>query len=480
MEVATGGWLGTVDYSVAYPNHPLVPVGIVEASPFAAALRIPGLGQLTLFIGDEQHGYYGGGAYQVVQTLAGIEDTLLQSGPEAADAAWYKALGRPKGEGEAPSLSVRKYESGNGYSSYGRSEGYWSRVATLPSLAGLSSVSAALYLAAIGKTKLPVPVGFARALLDPAFSWPHPLNKLSELSAPNEVRLNGLRVDKEHRLVFGGHDESHEGFGYRRDATVPEQAEVVSEGWRRRDAALFPGYPVEVVERDSVHHRQHWEFDHDGARLVRLHASPRGESPTPQIPVVELREVMPDVVMLANDVRANPAKMLNTADRAKHWAETRAGISPVAMRIVETAMTLFTPWPYPFRVRTQQEQQLRVRESNEKVVALFDRLLDAPLTHQPTDLTAYFLSLIDKRRAEFAAWPEVFANVWGFKIKTGDHNWINGRIWNEPGEQDVPTDPMSFKTSAARLEQTRYRDRYRHRVHLRTGNLRCYIERDDT
>jgi hypothetical protein len=477
MTVAAGTWLQTVDFSIDFPGESLVRVGIVKESPFRRALRIDDLSQCSAFYGAQQHGYHGG-ARALIGWLAESEKVLVNEGPEAVAKIWRAELGPTQDEKQSVApISIRKYEQG-GYN-YGRSDGHWSNRGDVPNMIGLTPVSAGLYLAAIGLSDQPVPISFARALLEPRYEFPANLAELCSQKAPTESMLHTLWIDGDHRLVIL---EKPVRVGYDGRAVTDGKTEpvhVLSEGWRLLHTPIFLGYPADKIE-GTGRESQPWQFDHDGPRLVRLHSDERRPAPEAAIPVVELSEIVPDLVALFNDVRADPAKMLELEHREKTWTERRAAVSPVARRIVETALREFSPWPFPFRRRTDAELRLRTQESSDAVIALFDRLLDAPGPLRPTDLTAYFFSLITKRRAEFAAWPEDFVGVWGFKIKTGDHNWINGRIWHEPGEKDDPADPVEFEASAAQIETTRYRDRYRHRVHLWTGSLCCYIERDDT
>ncbi len=481
MTIATGSWLDTIDFSLVYPSDPLVPVAIYKRSPLWSAQTKDAM-DIDLFFGEERCATSGMNGHHILGALESTEKTLLNSGPEAAQRLWREILGPPaKDDQDNAPITLRAYVYGgyNSYGSPGHSQGHWSVRAQIPTMLGISPLSAALYLSAIGRTDRPVPLSFARALLDPRFAFPMQLSDLSNLTAPKLVFLAGLHVDDQHRLVFGGHGERPSQFGSRPPSASVEGEVILSEGWRRCDTPLFSGYPVSELDT-KIEACRGWAMDHDGSRLVRLDTCTPREVPNCSIPIAEISDVLPDVASLANDVRARPSEMLDPTVRNAHWAASRPNVSGVARRIIEAVLLEFKPWPSPFRMRKESERLLRPRESEEMVVALFDRLLDAPFNTQPTDLTAYFLSLITKRRAEFAAWPEELADVWGFKIKTGDHNWINGRIWHEPGQIDNSSAPIACSASAEIIQPHHFRNRYRHRVLITTGSLRCFIERDDT
>jgi hypothetical protein len=482
MDTAIGTWLDTVDYTIDFPGEPLVQVGIPKESPFHRALRIEGLSNYTAFYGDQQQ--YGGGAHGLIASLAETEMLLLKDGADDVAAVWRQRLGRSKTDDERIAAillreSEYNWEPGRRLGiEDGLSGRHWVTRSEVPNMIALTPVSAALYLAAIGLSTKPVPLCFARALLNPRFAFPSNLAELTSLKAGPETTLHTLWVDDQHRLVILDKPVS---FGYERRPRSDGESRpvhVLSDGWRLRSTPIFTGCPIEPAESNNGG-SDPWPYDHDGARLVHLHPKPPTETTKATIPVVELADIVPDLVSLFNDIRANPAKLLDADERERLWAEKRRDVSAVARRIVETALREFTPWPYPFKGRTEAEQRLPTKESEKAVVALFDRLLHAPGPLRPTDLTAYFISLITRRRAEFTAWPEECAGVWGFKIKTGDHNWIDGRIWHEPDVEDNPADPVEFTKEDTRIEAGRYRDRFRHRVELRTGSLRCHIERVD-
>lgn len=489
MDTITGSWLDTVDYSVDFPGEPLVQVGFPRKSPVQEALRIDDIDRLTPFYGDKQfgqyvhggheYGCYNGGAGQVVRMLRTAEQTLFEHGPTEAGRWVREAMGEPKVASQlfAP-LTLREYVPRR-WDSPTSSQAYWTSRGQVPNMVGLTPAAAALYLAAIGVSDRPVPLSFARGLLDPHFKFPDSLVKLISIKAEPQTHLHSLVADERHQLVIRSGLTFSDYLGKRYELGDNEPAVVVSRGWRARGASLFLGYPVEATVSEKSKGTP-WPYEHDGARLVHLHHEPRSEAIKAAIPVIELTEIVPELAELFDEVCANPAELLDPSQRERAWSSKQEGASPVARRIVESALQEFIPWPYPFKLRTDADLRLRPRESADAVTALFDRLLDAPGPMRPTDLTAYFISLITKRRAEFAAWPEECLGVWGFKIKTGDHNWINGRIWHEPGETDNPSDPVEFEANAIRIESSRYRERHRHCVYLQTGSLRCYVERDDT
>lgn len=513
MTVAVGNWLDTVDFSTDFPNEPLVPVAIHQEDPFqfltanrealdqigsrspkSVREKISARNEAEKLVNQCRvfHGEHASGVSFL--ELRAIGRILLESGPEAAESAWRSLFPHVGAAGQEREVTLRCEERytvresafpGHRWASaheYHVEKSGWTVLSRVPNFTGITPVAAALYLAAIGKTDRPVPMSFARALLDPAFAFPDRLSELKNIRAQPISVLHSLAAIEDFRLVcidqelfYDEHGRPHLG-GLGNEYKV--QA-VVSQGWRRRNFPIFLGYPAQNVNLEFRKLAKAL-FDHDGTRLVRLDATPAGELPASVLPIVELSEIIPDITTLADAVRANPKDLLDAATRAKHWAEKYPSISGVAKRIVEAVLLEFVPWPHPFRRRTEAEQRLRPQESYDAVVALFDRLLDAPGPIRPADLTAYFYSLITKRRAEFSAWPEELAGVWGFKIKTGDHNWIEGRIWHEPNGTDNPSDPVECDESASLIEQGRHRSRYRHRVSLKTGTLRCYIQRDDT
>jgi hypothetical protein len=197
------------------------------------------------------------------------------------------------------------------------------------------------------------------------------------------------------------------------------------------------------------------------------------------LPVVELDALASEIAELLDVVNRAPVNAADSSVFDARWNEVGLAGRMAAKRIIGSILQRFAPWPFPFRRRTEAETRLRSRDSIDETLRLFERLLDAPGLREPTDLGAYFISLITRQRAEFHAWADDVFGVWAFKIKTGDHNWIEGRIWHEPGEQDDPSDPLVAVSGKESAYSSGHRSRYRYTEFLRSGSLRCYIERED-
>lgn len=531
MTAAPGSWLDDVDYSVDFPGEPLVPIGVIRKSPYHAAREsIPNLMDCVAFLDEHRLEYppeavwyqvYVDGQWinvnetvlaehpeyktvpewrwqkksdrnrleWVFSQLLRVEGHLVADGPELAAMDWARIIGKDLIE-QVPMgrLSVRMRESGNGFDR--SSTGEWRTVCVLPSMQGLTPVSAALYLSLTGQVSKPVPISFARATLSPEWKFPSCLNELSTQKTEAELHLPTLGVDEKRRLVItekSKHRRYHSS-GHETERPL-DTNHVLADGWMRRGGVIFHGCPAitsAAIQHGETPSMPLAEYEHDGDRLIRL-APPdarsliraKSEPPQPNLPVVELSEIVSEINAVLTQVSANPEEVLDYENPDRIWRGEKPKMRLATSRIVEAALREFTPWPHPFKLRTEKQMRLRPHESRAEVEALFDRILDAPGPIKPSDLTAYFFSLITKRRAEFSAWPEEFVGVWGFKIKTGDHNWIEGKIWRWPDEDDEPDEPVDCDEYRIPLEANRYRKRYREITRVFAGNVCCYIERDD-
>lgn len=447
------GWIDDVDFEQGFPGEPLVPVGLPHPSPYDGDFRID---YCRAKLADRDIPYYG--------TLLASDKLLLESGPSGVEKPWRSALGSQTGADGAPLMAYRPSSS------------YRDRLECnrLPTMVGVTPVAGALYLAAIGKTDKRVPLRFARALLNPKFSWPEAISALPAIEPPPlETFLSTLWVDAEHRLTIYDQPVAS---GYGGHLTLGEPVYVLSEGWRRRGQAIFLGRDADDEPESAV--APDTEFDYDGEALVRLRPRTDGSAPNAVGPIKELSEYHAELGAMFNEIRAD-VRLLDRDARDRHWPD-RPATSSLCRRIVESALRWFTPRPHHFRKRTGTEVRPRSIECDSAVVALFDRLLDAPAPLRPTDLVVYFFSLIRKPRRDWQPWAEELAGVWGFKIKTGDHNWIEGRIWHEPDRSDDPADPVEFTADRQVIGSRGHRDLYRHSARIRTGSLRCSIWRDDT
>ncbi|QQS08306.1 MAG: hypothetical protein IPK69_09915 [Phycisphaerales bacterium] len=159
--------------------------------------------------------------------------------------------------------------------------------------------------------------------------------------------------------------------------------------------------------------------------------------------IVGLTEVANELIELLAEVHASPRVMLDAHLRRRVWKDKPIA-SPGLCGIVAGVLQRFTPWPYPFAMRTAAERQLNTHEVQDAVVRLFDRLMDAPPITRPPDYAGQFLALVAQRRAPLTTWQEELSGVWAFKIRLGYHDWIEGKIWMEPGVQDDRHAALTF------------------------------------
>lgn len=114
--------------------------------------------------------------------------------------------------------------------------------------------------------------------------------------------------------------------------------------------------------------------------------------------IVGLTEVANELIELLAEVHASPRVMLDAHLRRRVWKDKPIA-SPGLCGIVAGVLQRFTPWPYPFAMRTAAERQLNTHEVQDAVVRLFDRLMDAPPITRPPDYAGQFLALVAQRRA---------------------------------------------------------------------------------
>lgn len=331
----------------------------------------------------------------------------------------------------------------------------------MPSVVGMTPVDAALYLSAIGRVDMPVPLRFARALLDPDFRFPKRLADIASVDAVDAVRLRGVTVNEQHQLEYHKQpaDPDARSHGFARSASPL----IIGDGWR---SAAKPVFEARDHGKIDVEPFASWSIDHDVSRLVRLHAPNYDDDSRYELPVVEVEDIMPEVSAVLRQISENPAVMLKDDERQAVWRRSQPYGLDTVHRIVEGILREYVPWPFPFRLRTRSELLLSRQEIAQQVAALFHQLLQAPQPTRPSNLVCYFLSLIDRGRADFTAWSENLHDVWGFKMKTGDHDWIEGQIWVEPGLSNEPTD---------QIQEVELPGGSFGAIRLEMGNLRCYI-----
>lgn len=382
-------------------------------------------------------------ACTISKQFADVGERLLRDGPEVVVSAWREML--RLGSDAGPIRLVRR--------TYGyRSDSNLKNVLTLPSLAGLEPADALLFLIVTGKVSRKIPLSLARGLLlarnarGSAPSWvTTPVREIRHLRAPDLTLPVGLAVDDRHRLVLRGTTENL----------------VISEGWRSRTDALFDGYPS---LRGSIQRRDYseGEFEHDGDRLIRLRP---GAECAAMIPVVDLEVILTDLRLLLESARTaaiGGPGMLGEHDGTHdaHRAESLA-----ANRIADAIMATYAPWPHPFRARPDTNSAVPMAQTREEVVRLFERIRSAPIAGEAHRIAGHFLGLIDQGKSLLTTWPEKMEGVWGFKIKTGDHKWVRGIIWMEPGVTDDYAEPVQFK----------YRGGFESNCMLSVGALRCSL-----
>jgi len=111
-----------------------------------------------------------------------------------------------------------------------------------------------------------------------------------------------------------------------------------------------------------------------------------------------------------------------------------------------------SPWPFPYRERTDAEKKLNIHQQKDEVVALWDKLIEVPLNIEPPGLSTHFLGLVTQRRAYWTPFATELSGVWGFKIRTGDHAWLAGRVWTDPTIEPTTDPQIVFKSNGQLIE----------------------------
>lgn len=440
-------WLTDAPVTDRSPGEPLVPSGVRYASPFALASELDRELQLSVMLGNRHLSRRvtspwdrsGALAMDPKSFLLRLDDVLLKEGPVVAQAQWTSVFGGPSNVSD---------EIGRVRVSIGR----WTpsgteKIAELPNVIGMTPADARVYLTTIGKLEGPLPISVARALLAPRFSFGTSLAGLAEHRAHASLACSLIGLNDAHQLELRGEEPN-------------AQRIVLASGWRSRQADVFAGYPNE--DRYSHGHAEcdaNWPLDHDGSRLVRT-GSPGSRATSDDaadedyllLPVVPLAEIADDVSRLLNEVAASPATMLQADVRSQMWRTRHSDVSPVAVRLVEGVLQQYVPWPFPFKLRRAGEQQVSQETTWNAVVRAFKRLLVASIDTEPPDVAAHFLALIGQGRAPLSVWPIPLEGVWGFKIRTGDHEWLKGTLWMEPDVVDNLSAALVFKESGKRIE----------------------------
>lgn len=439
MTIAERTWLDDVRWTETYPDEPLVPAPIRFQSPyelvaplgkqFGVSAKLDDAELLTRWSGyDPQPS---DAAIAGATLLSQLDDVILNEGPDGAAERWRRAFG---GTGDAAAsiervvVSVRKSRWENSH-------------ASVPSVIGMTAQDACAYLVAIGKLEQNIPISVARSFLHRSSRSSGSLAGLALSRAHLALRSNAIDIDDEHRLVL-------------RAGVDQEERVVLSVGWRSKSKDIFEGYPN--AERYAPHDERSDDcvLDHDGTRLVttsvhRNFDSDRDASKAPAylLPVVPASAIAEDLGRLLDEIVANPGKLLRSDARAAHWKAAHARTSLVAKRLVEGILLRYVPWPHPFKQRKANELAVTQEETRDAVVNLFARLLRARIDCEPPDVAAHFLALIRQGRAPLSVWPMPLEGVWGVKIRTGDHEWLKGSIWMEPGVTDDPGAALVFAGS---------------------------------
>lgn len=233
-----------------------------------------------------------------------------------------------------------------------------------------------------------------------------------------------------------------------------EDVTEVSHGWRRgndRYIADYLKYPTECAPE--------WPDIRSGGDIIthdgRFVWTKIGGVPTAEGANIEpIGKLVPEIRDCLSLWRGFPPRPDNRQDRFAKWQQAHPGSGELIPRIAEGLIHNVAPWPDPFTVRPEDDETWEWSSDRCLSAAkpMFNAFTKAPLRDSPSGLVADFLYLA-KNPKVVHVWPSGIREGWRFKIRTQDHSWLEGIVWQgsihtrEPGPQLEEHDNSVFSVA---------------------------------